>query len=228
MTSSRSIARVLLALLALLALGCAGNKSAPATRAPTTLAIPAAGPGQLARFAGIRVMVLPAQGTLGADSLGWRAQAGTDRDFLTALDVAIEGALGDRGLKSQWVFPPAMDRAAKRNPTYVTDPYSMRALDAVRAAMRKPQDPLGEPFASQLRTLAGVSDVRYAFAPFDLRIEAIPGSANGRAVLRAAVFDARGSQLIWTGELAGDGHPHYSPAALGSLAQRVADLVIPR
>jgi hypothetical protein len=173
-------------------------------------------------------MVLPAQGTLGVDSLGWRSKVGSDRDLLTALDVAIEGAMSDRGLKSQWVFPPAMDRAAKRNPTYVADPYSMRALEAVRAALRKPQDPLGEPFASQLRTLAGVSDVRYAFAPFELRIEPIPGSANGRAVLHAAVFDARGSQLLWTGEVAGDGQPQYSPAVLGTLAQRVADLVVPR
>lgn len=172
-------------------------------------------------------MVLPTQGTWGSDSLGWRAGAGTERELLGLLDRSIEAALGERGLSTQWVFPPAMERSFKRNPTYVTDPYAMRAVIAIRAALRKPSDPVGEPFASQLRALAGVSDARFALVPFDVRIESL-SAGGGRAVLRAALVDARGSQLVWTGEVASDGQREYSPALLSNLAQHVADLVVPR
>lgn len=219
-----------IALMSLAALACSGPRTLPSTPAASgagALPIPAASAGRLARFAALRVMVLPTQGTWGSDTLGWRARAGTERELLGLLDRSIETALGERGLSSQWVFPPAMERAAKRNPTYITDPYAMRALIAVRAALRKPQDPVAEPFASQLRALAGVSDARYAFVPLDVRMESLP-AGGGRAVLRAAVIDARGSQLVWTGEVASDAQAEYSPALLASLAERVADLVVSR
>jgi hypothetical protein len=215
------------ALASLAALACGGPRTAAAPPAPLTEANPATNAGQLARFAALRVMVLPSQGAWRTDSLGWRARAGTERELLGLLDRSIETALGERGLSSQWVFPPAMERTAKRNPTYVTDPYAMRALVAVRAALRKPQDPVAEPFASQLRTLAGVSDSRYAFVPLDVRMEPV-AAGGGRAVLRAAVIDARGAQLVWTGDVAGEAQSEYSEALFTSLAERVADLVVPR
>jgi hypothetical protein len=182
--------------------------------------------GQLARFAALRVMVLPTQG-FGSDSLGWRARAGGERELLGLLDGSIEVTLGDRGLSTQWVFPSALERSAKSNPTYVTDPYAMRARVAIGAALRKPADPIGEPFASQLRALAGVNDARYALIPIDLRIEPLQ-VGGGRAVLRVVVIDVRSSQLVWTGEVASDPHREYSVTLLSTIAQRVADLVVPR
>ncbi|HEX4932262.1 MAG TPA: hypothetical protein VFV33_03730, partial [Gemmatimonadaceae bacterium] len=96
------------------------------------------------------------------------------------------------------------------------------------AVIRRPDDMLGEPFASQLRSLAGVSDARYAFIPLELRLEPVPDAATGRAVLQVAVVDARGARVVWAGEVAGDAHPAYAPGVLGSLVRRVADLVVPR
>ena len=104
----------------------------------------------------------------------------------------------------------------------------MRALDAVRVALRKRDEPLAEPFASQLRALAGVSDARYALIPLDLRFVPNGPGSSGRAALRLAVVDARGAQLVWVGEVAGDPSSTFGSEVLASLAQRVSDLVVSR
>ena len=208
-------------------------RRAPATDSVSADARPVSGVQQgggaiLSRFAAQKLIVFPAQAVAAADSLGWRASAGGDKVLLASLDAGLEVALGERGLSSQWVFPPAMQRAARRNPTYVTDPSTVRALGPVRAVIRKPDDMLSEPFATQLRSLAGVSDARYAFIPLELRLEPIPNGTTGRAVLQLAVVDARGSRVVWAGEVASDAFPAYAPGVLGSLVRRVADLVVPR
>ncbi len=220
--STRCCAVVLFVLAA-----CGGGAAPPAT-APTPAGVPDASAGMLARFAGLKVMVLPTQSVVATDSLGWRASAGGDRAVLAALDSALADSLSGRGLGALWIFPPALRRSISRNPTYLSDLSTMRALDAVRVAMRKRDDPLAEPFASQLRALAGVSDARYAFIPLEVRFEPILPGPSGRAVLRAALVDARAAQLVWVGDVLGDPAPAFAPAVLASLAQRVADLVVSR
>jgi hypothetical protein len=226
MTSHLTLARAAL-LLPFLVSGC--GSAPPPGGAPAPAGAPVAtAAGQLSRFAALKVMVLPTQGVIATDSLGWRTAGGGDKALLAALDLALADSVGARGLSSQWIFPPALARSASRNPTYVTDPATIRALDAVRVALRKRDEPLAEPFASQLRALAGVSDARYAFVPLELRFESILNGASGRAALRSAVIDARGAQLVWVGEVYGDPAPQFAPGVLASLAQRVADLVVSR
>ncbi len=221
----------------LAALACGGSAAKPSAAeispAPTTVLAP---PGQLARFAALKVMVLPAQ-SVQADSLpAWRNTATVGKALLAALDSAVEGALNQRGMQTMWVYPAALQRSARRNPTYLTDPYVMQALDPVRQALKKPQDALSEPFASQLRALAGVNDSRYSLIPLVLRFEPSGITAQGqglaqgqaRAVLRSVVVDARGAQVVWVGEVASEPQAAFSAAILASLAQRVADLVVPR
>ena len=217
----------------LAALACGGSAAKPSAAdispAPTTVLAP---PGQLARFAALKVMVLPAQ-SVQADSLpAWRNTATVGKALLAALDSAVEGALNQRGMQTMWVYPAALQRSARRNPTYLTDPYLMQALDPVRQALKKPQDALSEPFASQLRALAGVNDSRYSLIPLVLRFEpsgiTAQGLAQARAVLRSVVVDARGAQVVWVGEVASEPQAAFSAAILASLAQRVADLVVPR
>ena len=221
----------------LAALACGGSAAKPSAAdispAPTTVLAP---PGQLARFAALKVMVLPAQ-SVQADSLpAWRNTATVGKALLAALDSAVEGALNQRGMQTMWVYPAALQRSSRRNPTYLTDPYLMQALDPVRQALKKPQDALSEPFASQLRALAGVNDSRYSLIPLVLRFEPSVITAQGqgqaqgqaRAVLRSVVVDARGAQVVWVGEVASEPQAAFSAAILASLAQRVADLVVPR
>ncbi|MEO6446940.1 MAG: hypothetical protein ABIZ91_06745 [Gemmatimonadaceae bacterium] len=185
-------------------------------------------PGQLSRFAGVKVMVLPTQSVQSDERPDWRTTSTPDKALLAALDSAVETALVQRGLQSSWVFPAALQRSAKRNPTYLTDPYAMQALASVRLALRKPQDPLSEPFASQLRALAGVNDARYALIPLVFRFEAADGAGDARAFLRAVIIDARAAQVVWTGEVASVPQREYSRSVLASVAEHVADLVVPR
>lgn len=212
----------------LFVLAACGGTSVPPASTPMPAGVPDASSGTLARFAGLKVMVLPAQGVVQIDSLGWRTAGGGDRVLLATLDSALADSLSGRGLGALWIFPPALRRSVSRNPTYLADLSTMRALDAVRVALRKRDDPLAEPFASQLRALAGVSDARYAFIPLEIRFAPILPGTSGRAVLRSAVVDARGAQLVWVGDVLGDPAPSYGPAVLASLAQRVADLVVSR
>lgn len=183
--------------------------------------------GALRRYAALKVMLLPVQSVRTEAYPAWRVNPNRDTVVTRSVDRAIEGALGERGLAKQWVFLSEMQRAARRNPTYVTDPYDVRAADVLRYAMRKPSEPLGEPLISQLRALAGVSDARYAVIPIELRFE--PGAdSTGHAVLRVAAVDARAAQLLWVGDVIGNDVATFSPAVISELAQRVADLVVPR
>ena len=228
-------AALLAALVALAATGCGGrpansvvvDASSPAQQASEPRA-QGAPPGSLSRFASLKVMLLPLQGVRTEAVPAWQQEAGAAGALARSADLAFEAALGERGLATLWVFPASMERAARRNPTYITDPYQLRAGMAVRAAMRKPTDPLAEPFASQLRALAGVSDSRYAVLPLELRFEPTPSGNAGRPRLQVAAIDARGAQVVWVGEVIGAESPAYSAAVLSDLAVRLADLVVPR
>ncbi|MCC6317788.1 MAG: hypothetical protein IT361_08865 [Gemmatimonadaceae bacterium] len=209
------------------ALACGGSaaRSATGTTAPGQAATAATSAGSLNRFAAERVMVLPAQSVSGVDPLGWRARAGDEQVLLRRVDSTLAAQLGERGL-TQWAFTAALVRAARRNPTYVTDPYQVRALGAIRAAMRSREQMVLEPVSSQLRALAGVSDARWALVP--LEVAFVGDDAGGHVALSMAIVDVRGTQVRWSGSVAGARASDYSFAAVESAIHRAADLVVPR
>lgn len=214
-------------LAALATVACARPPQPPAAQNPVA---PAGGlaPGTLARFAALRIVVLPVQLVAPSTIDGWTAFGAGGIDERRAFDDMLERELTDRGLGTQWVYPAALAQSARRNPTYLTDPYTLRALDGVRLAMRRAQDPIPEPIAGQLRALTAVSDARYALVPLDMRIAGPGGPAGAQAFLRLAFIDTRGSAVVWTGEVSTEPQTGYSPAAFLSLVQRVADLIVPR
>ncbi|MGQ0650128.1 MAG: hypothetical protein ACT4P7_21465 [Gemmatimonadaceae bacterium] len=208
--------------------GLAACGGAPAQQAGGSSALPPArmaAPGSLARFAAERVIVLPAQGIASMDPLGWRAKAGADRAVLALVDSTVEAQLRERGLAS-WVFASALARSAKRNPTYLTDPYAIRATGAVRVAQRSQERSILEPLSSQLRGLAGASDARWALIP--LEVQYTPEGPSGRVRLALAMIDVRAAQLIWMGDVSSDPHADYAFAAIEGVVQRAADLIAPR
>jgi hypothetical protein len=175
----------------------------------------------------LRLIVMPTQGVRAGDALGWAAKAGDRRLFLASVDSALETAVRDRGL-STWALASELARTARRNPLYATNPSDVRAADAVRFLERQRDSEIPEPVASQLRTLIGFHDARYALVPVEIRFE--PGSAagSGRAVLRVAVLDVRGSRLVFIGDIVGADAPDFSPSVGADLARRFTDLVVPR
>ena len=193
-----------------------GARSAPQSSAP------AAAP--LNSFAATRLLVLPTQRA--GDALGWAAKSGEPKVVFALFDSSLESAVKDKGLTS-WVLSTDLARTARRNPTYATNPADIRAGDAVRFLERQRDENIPEPVASQLRTLGGFHDARYALVPAEIRFEAGSAPNTGRVVVRMAVLDLRGSRLVFIGDISGADAADYSPALVAALARRFADLVVP-
>ena len=221
----------------LVALGAAATFAAcarPAAPAPAPQAAPAdtqaSQPAQqpvrtispLAGLAGQHIVVLPVH-YLRADTIGAAARIEDPRGTLAALDSAIERALGERGFRTSWSYPPALARSARRNAGYVSDPYSL-AGERLRFGVRMSDDRLAEPLASQLRSIVAVTDARYALFPVELRFERVP-DGKIRPVLHVALLDARGSSVRWMGDVRGAAGTNITPSTLESVAFALADLV---
>jgi hypothetical protein len=174
----------------------------------------------------MRLIVLPAQGVRTGDAMGWAAKTGERRAFLATVDSALETAVKAKGLSS-WVLASDLARTARRNPLYATNPADIRGADAVRFLERQRDENIPEPVASQLRTLTSFHDARYALIPVEVRFEPGSASGTGRAILRMAVLDVRGSRLVFIGDISGSDAPAYTPEIGAALARRFADLVVP-
>jgi hypothetical protein len=199
--------------------------SASCRRAPETdTASQAGGPPSLAAYAAQRIVVVPAGLVRGADSLGWVAGHGGVRALARRLDTSIVAMLDARGLASRWVLPAELNRAYERNRGYAADPYQL-VWEPVRSPRFRTGERYGEPLSSQLRTMIALhGDARFVLLPIELRFERDAGSA-GRAVLRAALVDARATDARWVGEVRGD--PSTDPAAaIASVAARLGDLFV--
>ncbi|GAC1651229.1 MAG: hypothetical protein NVS4B3_11470 [Gemmatimonadaceae bacterium] len=169
-----------------------------------------------------RVVVLPAR-YLRGDTIGWADQVGPSRDYLKTVDAEVAFALGERGLKTQWVFAEELARNAKRNPGYAADPYALTA-DFLRAGTRYDKPELVEPFATQVRSLTAIVDgARFALFPLEVRFQGTRDLA--RAILRVALVDTRSSRLMSAVEVASDPVSRLTPAVAATLALRLADLV---
>lgn len=202
------------AAVALLALSaCAGgSKAAPAAPAPAPLA----------SLAGQRVLLLPASHLdLSRDSAAAGAATLERAPTLAALDSAIERALMARARSVTWVTVEQIARTSRRNPTMAPNPYAL-STEGLRRATVRAQTPLLEPLASQVRTLTALNDARLVLYPLDLRMERSGGT--GRASLRVALVDARLSQVIWIGDVKGEGSGPSIAPLLERLAGELADL----
>jgi hypothetical protein len=193
-----------------------GARSAPESAPPAN--------APLNSFAAMPLIVLPAQRVV--DVLGWGAKAGVPRVVLASIDSSLEAVVREKGITS-WIMASTLARTARRNPTYATNPADIRAGDAVRFLERQRDENIPEPVASQLRTLAGFHDARYALIPVEVRFEAGSAAGTGRAIIRMAVLDVRGSRLVFIGDIAGSDAPDYTPTLGAAVARRFADLVVP-
>jgi hypothetical protein len=196
--------------------GC-GGKTAPAP-APIE---PAARP--LAALAAQHVILAPAFRLREADALGWTAQIPRSREYLKSLDDELAFAFGERGLKTQWVYPADLLKSMRGNPTYAIDPYTL-AADPLRNPDVNAGAKLSDPLATQLRTLVALQDARAVMLPVELRFEK-DKTGQGIAILRLAVLDGRLGEVRYVTEVKSDPSPTFSRGLLASVANKVADLV---
>jgi hypothetical protein len=178
-------------------------------------------PFPLAAFAGQRVLVLPVQFLLSdtgaiVTPAGWGA-------FRKELDDSIGAEIAGRGIGKGWGYAADVVRSSKRNALYSGDPYALGAQQ-LRGVVPKPEDKIPQVLAGNIRTIIALGDARYVLLPIEVRVE--KKGALQRAVLRLTLIDGRLGQYVWLGDVASEAATALTPVIVGSLAARVADLVL--
>jgi hypothetical protein len=197
---------------------CSGQKSA---EAPAPLEAPVR---PLAALVAQQVIVAPTHSLREVDPLGWTAQIPRSREYLRQLDDAIDAELAARGLTTQWVYPDALVRASRANPSYAVDPYALAAAP-LKASNVIAGTKLGDPLATQLRTMIALQDrARPVLLPVELRFDK-DAAGNGVAVLRVALIDGRLGEVRWIGDVRSNPSPTLSRDLVTSVANRFADLI---
>jgi hypothetical protein len=178
----------------------------------------------LAALVGQPVIVAPLNALREADAMGWSPQIPRSREFMRAFDDALAAELGARGLATRWVYPEALVRAARSNPSYSIDPY-MLAAAPLRAPQMAVGTRLGDPLATQLRTMIALQErARPVLIPVELRFDRTP-EGQGVAVLRLALLDGRVGDVLWIGDVRSAPASSFSREILTSLAAHSADLI---
>ena len=185
-------------------------------------------PGRpLAPLVAQQVIVAPTHSLREVDALGWSAQIPRSRVFMHALDDEIEIELAARGLKTRWIYPAALVRAARINPSYAIDPYTL-AADPLGSPDIVAGSRISDPLMTQLRTMVALEEsARAVLIPVELRFERLP-SGEGVAALRVALVDGRLGEVRWIGDVRSDSSPTFSRGLLTSLAAHFADLITAR
>lgn len=178
----------------------------------------------LASLATQQVIVAPLNSLREADALGWTQQIPRSRELMRAFDDSLEAELGARGMKSRWVFPEALARASRASPAYAVDPYTIAAAP-LRGEKVAPATRLGDPLASQLRTMIALQEsARAILIPVELRFDKLP-DGRGVAALRLAIVDGRTSEVRWIGDVRSAPAATFSRDLLSSLVAHTADLI---
>ena len=185
-----------------------------------------AAPTPLAAFAAQKLSVMPLQYAAAPDS--GPAGSAAVATIKQALDDSLGAALSDRGIGKNWAYAADIQRLAKRNTGYTSNPASLGA-GQLRARPLNPGDPAPVLLVSNLRSLIALGDSRFALIPVDLAFQARDG--RQRPILRLVLLDGRLGQVVWMADVAGEPFARGTPfgaAEIGALAQRVADLVAAR
>lgn len=169
------------------------------------------------------LIVLPVQAVKGGSAVGWGRAIGDVREYSLALDEELTAAITERGVRA-WTMPAQLARAAKRNPTLRLDPYVL-AVDRLRSAEKRTDEPIPDPLASQLRGLTMIGDSRHALVPAELRFERGREEGTVRGVLTLYLVDTRAARILWKGDVASDAVRDFTPAIAASVAARLADLI---
>ena len=178
----------------------------------------------LAQLAAQRVILTPTFSIRPGDPLGWAAALPKRVDFLRSVDEELARELGERGLKSQWLYPADLVRAAKSNPTYAVDPYTL-GVNVLRDPSVVSGTRFGDPLATQVRTMVALQEgARAVLVPVEIHFEKA-GADQEVAVLRVALLDGRLGDVRWVGNVKSDPATTMSGAVLKSLAARFADLI---
>jgi hypothetical protein len=141
------------------------------------------------------------------------------------IDDSIGAAISERGIGKKWMYGSDVVRLSKRNAVYVNDPYTLGA-GGLRTRPLKAEEQAPRTLIDNMRSIIALGDARYALVPVEL-VFTKEGSA-AHAVLRLVMLDGRAGQVVWFGDMKVDPGKAFNSAAIGTMAQQVADLVAGR
>ncbi|WP_419942582.1 hypothetical protein [Candidatus Palauibacter sp.] len=175
---------------------------------------------------GVPVVVFPVQSAVPPAEGGWVGDTGSGRRAIDLLNAELAFAFGEEAGARGWALGPAVEARLARNPTIGVDPRRLAYHGLLRDPGRRRQ--LYEPLHTQLRQVASLFDARLVVLPLSVWYRRADGAPDaGRAVLLLAVIDVRRSAVLWHGTIEGRAADAASPAALTTLALRVADQLAP-
>jgi hypothetical protein len=189
---------LLLLLLLLASIGCAGRAAPPSPDDSTSR------PPDLQ---GATVMVLPSQTA--------------DASAVAGLDREIAYWLGERGTRVKWIFAPALRDALARSPALG---IQLDAL-AVNAFTRGEVKNIGDPLFGDLHSLAVLTNAQVALVPVRAAFVS-DGAGGGRIEIGVALIETTGGRVLWFGVVAGSPGELGSQAAAASAAQALARRIV--
>jgi len=194
----------------LAAVSCTPRSHATAPLDPISAV--AVSPLPIGSLGGAKALVLVVGGVVFGDSaLALETQRTA---ILEQADAALDTALRRDAHDVRWEGLPEQRDVTRRNPALDIDPD--RLPTAYLVSMRIDQVP--DPLWSDIRTLAAMTDARYAIVPAAVRIAGAPGAFRASYVLVAV--DARTGAVVWRGR--SDGASAATPAAALALAASAA------
>jgi hypothetical protein len=216
--------RPTLRLLCSLPLVLAACRGSGAAEEPAPLVAPA---HPLAALAAQQVIVAPLNALREVDALGWTQQIPRSREFMRAFDDALAAELTARGVGARWIYPDALVRSARSNPSHSVDPYALAAAP-LRDARLVEGTRLPDPLANQLRIMVALQEsARPVLIPVELWFDKAAGG-QGVAVVRLALVDGRLGEVRWIGDIRSTPSPTFSRELLTSLVAHSADLIAAR
>ncbi|WP_420637138.1 hypothetical protein [Candidatus Palauibacter sp.] len=175
---------------------------------------------------GVPVVVFPVQSAVPPAGGGRAGDTGIGGRAIDLLNAELAFAFGEEAGARGWALGSAVEARLARNPTIGVDPRRLAYHGLLRDP--GPRRQLYEPLHTQLRQVASLFDARLVVLPLSVwyrRADRAPDA--GRAVLLLAVIDVRRSAVLWHGTIEGRAADAASPAALTTLALRVAGQLAP-
>ncbi len=200
---------------ALLATACGGHQAARTAPADPFAQIPA-NPIAMASLTGANVLLL----TVGTVVVGDTARPlveleGRRTALLAAANAQLDTALRRDAREVTWMGLEEQRRAARRNPTLGVDPDRLGTAYLFDPSVDRVPDPLW----AGVRTLAAVTDARFALVPAAVRIAGTPDSLVATYVV--VIADTRTGTVL--GRTRAVGRAQRTPEA--ALAAAAAALV---
>ena len=204
-------------MMSLFALSACGGRSSSETAPLDPFNAIEVGQMPVGTFSGTDVLLLTVGGVVVGDSARPIPELDARRSaLLTSANVLLDSAMRRDGREVNWMGLEEQRRSARRNPTLGIDPDRLATSYMIGGRVDKIPDPL---FA-QVRSLAAVTNARFAVIPAGVRITGTAGAYVASYVL--VVANARSGSVMMRFRATG----RAAPSAEAAMASAAASIIV--